>query len=388
MRLIGTIRTVTLITSVGNGLTGAALVFFLAHRLPATQVAYPLFFLTLGLSLAVLLLSPLTDRYSRPKVAAISDIIRMVATGALAVTDWFPAICLAFFLNGLMATLNQPAVTAVWSDLATGSDHRRKLFATNAALNRTGLAAGGLFGGVVVMSQTYALGFALDAATFLISAIAWWWLHRRHPQLRGTPAPRTGFSLKGSWAVIAPVPWLVVYVLSQIVAALPLQVLSVSVPVVITTTLSPTMQGLWAALPSWLLLAGNIVGRVLPRIPAPGLLLAGAGALMAVAYGAIVAPHLVWLAITSMAVGRVMQAVAMPALHAWVGTHVEPHNQGKAFSLSSSAGTILGPVGVLLAAPLVAHCDPSTVTVTAAAIATVLALVPLTVRGFVRFSDP
>lgn len=390
------IRAVTLVTSVGNGLTGAALVFYLVHRLPAHLVAYPLFFLALGLSLAVVFLSPLTDRFSRPQVAGLSDLVRMVATAALAVTDWFPLVCLAFFLNGLMSTVNRPAVTAVWSDLATDAEHRRKLFATNAALNRTGLALGGALGGLVVMGQHWPLGFWLDAATFALSGGFWLWLHRAHPELRGpqtsttevTLSPlRLDKSLRTSWAVIAPIPWLAVYVLSQVVMALPLQVLSVSTPVVIATTLSPTMQGLWAALPSWLLLAGNILGRLLPRIPAPGLLLALSGALMAGASGAVVLPQLVWVAIAAMAAGRILNAVAMPALNAWVGTAIDPKDQGKAFALSTDASTILGPVGILLAAPLVATFDPTTVTLTAAALATAMALSPLMVGGFIEFKD-
>lgn len=339
-------------------------------------------------------LAALVDAVSRPRVIWVSDFVRFVATGALALTGNYAAICLAFLLNGLMASLARPALSTVWSQLTESADERRKVFATNAMLNRCGLAAGGFVGGICVATQSYALGFGIDAVTFLISALFWVYVDRKHAELHGEKDKtqpigrliasmlRVDISFKKSWSVIAVLPWLSVYVITEIIAAIPLQIISVSAPIAMVNTMSPKVLGLWAALPSWLLLAGNVIARLSPKIPVPGILMATGGAIMALAYLLAMYSHLVWIAIAAMAIGRLIDAWSSPAFNAWVGTYFSPKDQGKAFAFSADAGLLLGPIGILIAAPLVAVFPASTVTVVAALIAAVLALVPLLFKGF------
>ncbi|MBP3089300.1 MFS transporter [Corynebacterium sp. sy017] len=390
------IRANAMLTNFGNGLTGAILVFYLLDVTSQHGIVLPLFFLSLGLSLSVAFLAPLVDRIARPRIAWVSELCRMIATAALAFGHNYILICTAFFINGIMACLYRPAVSAIWAQLTNDVAQRSQVFATNAMLSRIGLALGGGLGGVIVTQHSYRCGFAIDVVTFLCSALFWAYVDRKHQELHGVHdhgesmrtllgnALRIDRSFQQSWAVIAQVRWLSAYVLVGIIAAVPLQIVSTSAPIVMVDTFSPAVLGLWAALPSWLLLLGNIITRLVKNIPIPGFFLAGSQVLMAVSYIFAMFHPLIWFALVFMSLGRVTNALAQPVFNAWVASHFPAEQRGKAFAFAADANLMLGPLGLLLAYPIIAAFPAQHVTIVMAAGAAICYLIPLLIPGFIQ----
>ena len=302
-----------------------------------------------------------------------------------------------------MAGLYSPALLAIWGDLIglRGWDSRT-VFATNALLNRIGLAGGGLVGGVLIANHAFAFGFGIDGLTFIVSAVYWLLTysgvqaarestgsgHKASPSHAGFKAIVSRYveSMVSSWRLIRVVPWLCIYVIAQVVMALPSEVLGVAAPTVMVHTMSGAQLGLWAALPSWILLGGNVIARIHPHLKYPGYLLAASDLFLALAYVLVLRGSTIWLAIGAVCLGRLAQAQSSSSLSAYVADNYGKGKRGRVFALSSNGGQILAPLGALLANPCIALFGaPAAVLVCGIAVM-VISLTPLTRPGFASFS--
>lgn len=351
------VRVGTVLSAVGNGASGSVLLLFLASSMPAQLVAVPILFLSVGLSFGYLFCGPLVDSRHPLVVLVVGDVLRFVATAAIPfflVTDHLLVVPLAVscLVNGAMAAVSQTTLSALWADLAPAGRLRETL-ATNALLNRTGLAVGGGVGGILAGTGLFAFAIWLDAATFLLSAALWLVLLVTksvgfvQPVERPTTKANPFSEVLASARLLRQTPWLFRYFLFTAIASIPGQIASTTAGPSALASMSPTQLAIWAAAPSWVLLAGNLLARLAHRIPLPGLVLVTSQSLIPIGQTLTVASSTAWGAIAFSSLGRFLEAVSQPSLNAYIGVNFPTGQRARVYAMTKGANSILAPLGLV-----------------------------------------
>ncbi|RCG21931.1 MFS transporter [Sphaerisporangium album] len=147
----------------------AILVFERTHSALATAAVYALTYLPPILGGP--LLAGLADRFARRRVMIICDLVRALLVGLMAVPSMpFPVLCALVFCVVLLSSPFTAARAALLPDILEGDRYvagSALQNMTNQAVQMLGFAAGA---GVIATIGTHR-GLALDALTFLISAL-------------------------------------------------------------------------------------------------------------------------------------------------------------------------------------------------------------------------
>lgn len=159
-----------------NGATGVALPIVLALSFDGWQVGAVLAALGLGMMYSFARGGVEADRSHRVHQMIFFDVVRAAATAAIAAatllpaaTGWLPAAVCAL-INGVSVGFYRPALAAYWSDVLE-PETRRAGLASNALINRTGLAVGAATAGVFVAAHASVWVLVVDAATFAAGAL-------------------------------------------------------------------------------------------------------------------------------------------------------------------------------------------------------------------------
>lgn len=116
-----------------------------------------------------------TDRLRPRTVMVLSDVLRAVVVGTIALLAWTDRITMPHLYGlalvfGTVHAFFFPAASAIVPDLVP-ADHLRPANAVNQMTNQVVLAGAPALAGVVIAAVGTAGGFAVDAASFLISAV-------------------------------------------------------------------------------------------------------------------------------------------------------------------------------------------------------------------------
>lgn len=145
------------------------------HVYNITGSATSLAVLTIMRSLPILLFGPLAgivvDRFSRRRIMLLSDIARAVLIALIPFTTTFSQIAVITFLMATISTFFQPALMALTPDLVK-KDQLVEANSTLFSVSNLMMIVGPAIGGVIVGFGGADLAFWFDAATFLASALA------------------------------------------------------------------------------------------------------------------------------------------------------------------------------------------------------------------------
>ncbi|MCX5042162.1 MFS transporter [Aldersonia sp. NBC_00410] len=165
-----------------------------------------------GYALVVLYSGVLADRSNRRRLMVISDVVRFMtqtATAALVFTGHAGVISFAILqlVFGAAEALFKPAAAGLMPELVPEAALERANGWLGSTVN-TGMVAGPIMGGLLVGTGLGALGLAIDAATFAVSAF----FLARLPRLRRQPTTRRSVftDLREGWANLTRRRWLLI----------------------------------------------------------------------------------------------------------------------------------------------------------------------------------
>ncbi|MBF6475466.1 MULTISPECIES: MFS transporter [Nocardia] len=385
----------------GNGATGVALPLVLALTFTGWQVGVVLAALGLGMMYSFARGGVEADRSHRVHQMIFFDVLRAIATAAIAAatllptsTGWMPAAVCAL-INGVSVGFYRPALGAYWTDVLD-PETRRAGLASNALINRTGLAIGAATAGLFVAAHISVWVLVLDAVTFAFGALICIGLpevaersDQKMMDLRLFRIRRTKeFDLLANWRTIyttlATYPWLRAVISTSIMSSLFLSICQVAAPLVLVERYSGTEIALIQSLPVVLLFAGNLAARI-GDPPMPGAWLATSLITKPLSYIAIglhlPAPVPAALASAS----SFTDAVNGPRLANTIAEGFPSAERGKVFGAQQGSGSLLSPVGLLVAGLATTLTRPEVLLFVAAAALAVLALVPCFRSGFLHF---
>ncbi|WP_158520401.1 MFS transporter [Bombiscardovia coagulans] len=354
------IRIASFISHLGNGVSSALILLYLANRYSVKFVPIPTASMLLATSIGAICASMLISRFGALKViifgyGALALDLLSLSMSAYRGADQITIIFL-FTLNGFAAGVTMAPVSVMWSHLGTAGD-RTKVFATNAMLNRLGIALGSLVGGFLIGLGNYAIGFLIDAISFFGATIAWSSCRQALREVGHNNQNRTHrywhnwhnclISTLRSWQVATQYRWLFCYLVAITISAVPLELASsAGVPTILTQMYTQQEAGLWAAIPAWALLAGNIVARLYPHIHYPGLALLLGDCCVSVAFLALSIHLNIAIAVAVFSIGRFSLSIGTPHLQAFIGDHFQAHDQTTMYALLDGSRTFLGPLGL------------------------------------------
>jgi predicted MFS family arabinose efflux permease len=229
------------LSTAGSGLHIVALGWYLLDRTgSATSVAL-VWAVGLGSGIVVLpFAGPLADRYPRRMLAVAADLARLVLVGAMAALAYagspsIPALYVLTFLVGLGHSVFFPSITALLQEVITPD----QLVAASGLVEITwqaGNLTGAALGGPILVRFGLGTAFAIDAATYAISALALLALHHRPapaegPHESGLAMARAGLAYLrrhpalAGFGVASVIPWVATISLNVVIVAYVLQVI-------------------------------------------------------------------------------------------------------------------------------------------------------------------
>ncbi|HIV56505.1 MAG TPA: MFS transporter [Candidatus Stackebrandtia faecavium] len=388
-------------SALGNGMTGVAVTVYLATVLPAQWVGVALTALSLGMLFSFAHGGHYADTHGRVRIMIVADLVRAAATLTVVAAALAPTVATAVLLavvgclaNGLAVGYYRPSLAAYWSSVVP-ADALADTLAENSIINRIGLAAGaGLGGAFIAMSQP-AIVLAIDAGTFVVSAVIVIGLR----DARELPA-RTDRSagaqivnlvrLDRQWAglftVAARVGWmprlLAVGIAMSVVTALH----NVVMPIVLTQRYTPAAVGVFLTLPVWALLAGSVASRFWRRAKYIGVLdwWGKTGSSVSGLFLAAGVP--IGVSVACNTSGSLAQATADPKISAFVGRAYPESERGQIFAAQMGASSSLGAVGMLLASLLMTVATPTHALVIASAAGIGITAVLLVSKAYLRLA--
>src|SRR5689334_7349189 len=229
------------LSTAGSGLHIVALGWYLLDRTgSATSVALVW---ALGLGSGIFMLpfaGPLADRYPRRRLAVSADVVRLVLVGTMAALAYagspsLPALYVLTFAIGLAHSVFWPAITALLQEVI----RPEQLTAASGLVEivwQAGSLTGAALGGPILVRFGLGTAFAIDAATYALSALALLALHHRPappegPHESGLAMAREGFAyLRGhrplaGFGVASVIPWVATISLNVVLVAYVLDVL-------------------------------------------------------------------------------------------------------------------------------------------------------------------
>lgn len=172
-RLLVTAR---LVSQLGNQASVAVIPFaVLSIRGGAGGIGFVLGAESLALGLFLLVGGVIGDRWSRRRIMIAADLIRLVTQGLTAAllilgqAQLWQLVVLQF-LSGIASALYIPAVTALSAE-TVGTEQRASANSLRSVVNASSTIAGPALGGLLAALMGPGQALALDAASFLISAM-------------------------------------------------------------------------------------------------------------------------------------------------------------------------------------------------------------------------
>jgi MFS family permease len=229
------------LSSAGSSIHIVALGWYLFDRTgSATSVAL-VWAIGLGSGIVVLpFAGPLADRYPRRGLAIAADMARLVLVGAMAALAYagspsLPALYMLTFFVGLGHSVFWPSITALLQEVI----RPEQLTAASGLVEVTwqaGSLTGAALGGPILVRFGLGTAFAIDAATYAISAVALLALHHRPAPAEGPhesslAMARAGFGYLrrhpavAGFGIASVIPWVATISLNVVLVAYVLHVL-------------------------------------------------------------------------------------------------------------------------------------------------------------------
>ena len=174
----------------GTGLHAVALGWYLLERTGSATSVGIVWALGLGSGIVMLpFAGPLADRYPRRSLAVAADVYRLVlvlgmAALAYAGSPSLPALYALTFLVGLGHSVFWPSITALLQEVIR-PDQLTEASGLSEITWQVGNLTGAALGGPILIAFGLGAAFAIDAGTYVVSAVALLALHHR-------PAPAEG----------------------------------------------------------------------------------------------------------------------------------------------------------------------------------------------------
>jgi MFS family permease len=384
------------VSMVGDGLVIVAIGLFVTRLTgSAGDVGEVLAGYSVPLVLFVLLGGVVADRLPRQFVMVATDAVRgtchltlavLIATGAVRI--WHMVVIGVIF--GISQAFFQPAYTGLVPQTVPEPDIQAAQALGGVSRELASVVSPAL-ATVLVFTVGGAAAFALDGATFAVSALT---LVRVRARLRGEPGERTGLlrELQEGWAAVRDRAWvwatIAAFSLAILVALGPFWVLgpSVSRQVYGTDAVYGVTNVAWGVGTVAGTLAG---GRWRPRRPMLIGLLTGASWPAQIALFAAGPPRAVMFPVT------VLAGLGMGLFGVWWETalaeRIPPHLLSRVSAWDWVGSLALLPLGYLLAGPLATDLGGVRVLVAGGLIGTaalLLALIPASTRRLARLELP
>jgi MFS family permease len=346
----------TTVSRVGNAFTSIALAFGILDSTGSTQdIGIVLAFRTVAQVLLLLVGGAWGDRVSRRTVLAQSALVSAATQGGIAAlflthTGALWSLSVLATVNGAAFAFSQPAATGVVPQLVP-ADLLSSANAVNSVMRNSATIAGSAAAGALVAVASPGWALAIDAATFLASAVL---------VLRMSPLPpsgeRTGIwsELKDGWNEFRSRTWVwAIVVQFTIFNTAYLTALSVYAPVVAKTDLGGA--GAYGVMTSALGIGGVLGGLFMLRYRPPRPLVSATVAVLVglVFFVALAASVALWVVIVAAAVAGVGVEV-FSVLWASALQHYIPAERLSRVAAYDSLGSFAFiPVGLALAGPAV-----------------------------------
>ena len=232
------------LSSMGMGLHIVALGWYLLARTgSATSVALVW---TVGLGSGIVMLpfaGPLADRYPRRILAIAADLARLGLVGTMAALAYvgrpsLAALYVLTFLVGLGHSIFWPSITALLQEVIRPD----QLTAASGLVEVTfqaGTLTGAALGGPVLVRFGLGTAFTIDAATYVVSALALAALHHHPAPAEGPHRSQLTMAREGlaylrrhravaGFGVASVIPWVATISLNVVIVAYVLQALRLS----------------------------------------------------------------------------------------------------------------------------------------------------------------
>lgn len=332
----------------------------------------------------------------RVTTIVVSDISRffmnVVIVGALVLGEVLPwhmmLAVLGCFGNGLAAGFFRPSHASLWADLTEGRD-RQKALATNSLLSRSGLAVGAAVGGLGLAFSLAAWVLLMDAATFLLTAMLVIVVpepkrsieesHRERSLLGSLNVPRLWLDMM---QIIGASTWLKRWFVCNVFGACVAQIGSVALPVHVAEHWDGSWQGAYYAVPVVLLVVGGIIARLIPLRRFSGFLDVWGRAGRSIAFVIVALGISPLWATMAKATASLTESMSAPSMATFIAEQFPAHERGRVFGAQMGVNSVLGPVGMLAAGPLLVFFSSQTVLVTVGLIGLVLVCIPLLDKGY------
>jgi predicted MFS family arabinose efflux permease len=229
------------LSTAGSGLHIVALGWYLLERTGSATSVGLVWAIGLGSGIVMLpFAGPLADRYPRRTLAIGSDVYRLVLVAAMAALAYagspsLPALYVLTFLVGLGHSVFWPSITALLQEVIRPD----QLTAASGLAEITwqaGSLTGAALGGPILVRFGLGTAFAIDAATYAVSALALLALHHRPAPAEGPhesafAMARAGMAYLRShpsvagFGIASVIPWVATISLNVVIVAYVLDVL-------------------------------------------------------------------------------------------------------------------------------------------------------------------
>jgi predicted MFS family arabinose efflux permease len=225
----------------GSGLHAVALGWYLLERTGSATSVGLVWAVGLGSGIVMLpFAGPLADRYPRRTLAIGSDAFRLVLVAAMAALAYagspsIPVLYVLTFLVGLGHSVFWPSITALLQEVIR-PDQLTEASGLSEITWQVGNLTGAALGGPVLIAFGLGTAFAIDAATYAVSAAALLALHHRPAPVEGLHPSGLAMARDGlaylrrhpaiaGFGIASVIPWVATISLNIVIVAYVLDVL-------------------------------------------------------------------------------------------------------------------------------------------------------------------
>jgi MFS family permease len=228
----------------GTGLHAVALGWYLLERTGSATSVGIVWAVGLGSGIVMLpFAGPLADRYPRRSLAIGSDLVRLLLVAVMAALAYAgsPSLALLYvltFLVGLGHSVFWPSITALLQEVIR-PDQLTAASGLSEITWQVGNLTGAALGGPILIAFGLGTAFAVDAATYVVSAAALLALHFRPapaegPHPSGLAMARDGLAYLrrhpaiAGFGIASVIPWIATISLNIVMVAYVLDILNLS----------------------------------------------------------------------------------------------------------------------------------------------------------------